>query len=431
MHPTDPTPSALRALADALRSRRTDVLACWRQGVALDPALPDTTEWTEVQLLDHFPEILDRYEQLLTVWPNTLPGLWRRHTEKAQAHARYRWLQGFALRTVIHEWNGLNRCMQAEIARFFAARPGSLAALDSALQVWGGVLEHHLTESVIAFEQLQQAEAATRGQEIADALHRLRELQAARSQALNATTQEIRDRLSVAQTSVSVMADSGLDARERAELRELTQSSFDSVVESLASVAALCRLEAGADPLTAGRIDAGAVMANACSDLARELEAMPVTVSVDGPDELAVEGDAMRLPLLLRHLALTAAAATGDGELTIKWGDDQRSPGRWFINLAHPVVPDGSRATSPTALALSEATRDAHRTERAPRPPLHGEERAVVPVSPLGSDGIHLAIAKRLCELLHASLELEATDEGLQYRVTLPKAYAGEADPST
>jgi signal transduction histidine kinase len=48
-------------------------------------------------------------------------------------------------------------------------------------------------------------------------------------------------------------------------------------------------------------------------------------------------------------------------------------------------------------------------------------------VSPLGSDGMHLAIAKRLCELLHASLELEAADAGLQYRVTLPRAYSDTA----
>lgn len=430
MHATDPAPSTLHALAESLRKRRPDVLACWRQGIALDPALPDTTDWTEVQLLDHFPEILDRYEQILAAWPDAMPGLWRRHTEKAQAHARYRWLQGFSLRTVIQEWNGLNRCMQAEIARFFAGRPESIATLGHALQIWGGVLEQHLTESVIAFDQLQQAEAATRGQEIADALQRVRELQAARSEAVSAATQDIRDKLSVAQTSVSVMADSGLDAHERAELRELTQSSFDAVVDSLASVAALCRLEAGADPLTPAPIDAGEVLSATCNALHQELGDMAVTLSIDGPGKLPVEGDAARLPLLLRHLVLTAATATGRGELAIKWGDDQRSPGRWFINLAHPVAPDGNRETSPTALALSEATRDAHRTERAARAPLHGDARAPAPVSPLGSDGIHLAIAKRLCELLHASLELEAVDHGLQYRVTLPKAYAGEGPPS-
>jgi hypothetical protein len=429
MHSTGQTQSALRALAAALHERRTPLLDGWRGTIDQDPSLPDTAEWTEEQLLDHFPDVLDGFERTLAAWPDATPALWRRQMDKAQAHARYRWLQGYSLRTIAQEWSGLNRCVLAEIARFFAASRDAGDALADALQIWASVLEHHLVESVIAFDHLQQAEAATRAQELADTLRHLRELHSTGSQALSAATDRMRDSLSVAQTSVSVMSDGGLSDDDRTELHALTQTSFDAVRESLSSMAALSRLEAGAEQMTVAAIDAGAVIANAHAALRDELRHAAVALIAHGPDQLPVEGDALRISLVLRHLVLTALPAVREGAMTITWGEDHRSPGRWFLSLAHPTAIDGSRATSPTALALSEATRDAHRIERSPKQPIHGEGRAPAPVSPLGSDGMNLAIAKRLCELLHASLEMEATDEGLQYRVTLPKAYAGDDVP--
>lgn len=430
MHSTGQTQSALRALATALHERRMPLLDDWRRTIEQDPSLPDTAEWTEEQLLDHFPDVLDAFGQTLAAWPDATPALWRRQMDKAQAHARYRWLQGYSLRTIAQEWSGLNRCVLTEMARFFAAHGDGGDALEDALQVWSSVLEHHLVESVIAFDHLQQAEAATRAQELADTLRHLRELHSTGSRALSAAADRMRDSLSVAQTSASVMSDGGLSDNDRLELHALTQSSFDAVRDSLSSMASLSRLEAGAEQVTVAAIDAAAVIASAHAALLDELRHASVALSAQGPDQLPVEGDALRISLVLRHLVLTALPAVGEGEISIKWGEDHRSPGRWFLSLAHPVAINGSRASSPTAFALSEATREAHRTERSPKQPIHGEARASAPVSPLGSDGMHLAIAKRLCELLHASLEMEATDEGLQYRVTLPKTYAGDDVPA-
>lgn len=426
MHPNEQIQPSLQALASALHARRAPVLDAWRTMIEQDPTLPDMAEWTQEQLFDHFPEVLDGFEHALAVQPDTMAALWRRQTEIAQAHARYRWLQGYSLRTIVQEWNCLNRCMLAEMSRFFAAHPDAAAAWGHALQLWAGVLEQHLTESVVAFDDLQQREAGTRAQELTETLRHLRELHATASQAMSAATDRMRDTLSVAQTSVSVMSDGSLSDQDRTELLTLAQASFDTVRESLSSMAALSRLEAGAEHRTVSMIDAAAVIATAHASLLDELRHTPVALAIHGPEQLPVEGDALRISLVLRHLLLTALPAAGNAELTITWGEDQRSPGRWFLSLAHPLAIDGSRATSPTALALSDATRDAHRTERSQKSPLHGEARASAPLSPLGSDGMHLAIAKRLCELLHASLELEATDAGLQYRVTLPRVYTDD-----
>jgi len=419
----------LKPLAEHLRARRGSLLEQWRAGIEQDPALPDSSEWTQAQFLDHFPEVLDGVERIFSAWPDPVPGLWRNQAEKAQSHARYRWLQGYTLRTVALEWGSLNRRVLDEIADFYGRTGSRSPALKEALRLWASVLEQHLTESVIGFHHLSQAEAATRAQELGDALHRLRDLNSERSQAVSAAAREIRERLSVAQTSASVMGDESVSVAERHELREMVTRSLQMVGSTLSNVSTLAQLEAGAEHLNVAAIDAGQVMELACLDLQAQLEAQDLRFVPEGPASLPVEGDALRIALLLRHLVLTACSAARHGTMVVKWGADQRTAGRWFLNLAHSVRPGGSRNTSPTALALSEATREAHRTERGPKNPIHGESRGSAPVSPMGSDGVHLAIAKRLCELLHASLEMETTEDGLQYRVTLPQAYAGEEIP--
>lgn len=417
-------------LARYLRDQRGALLDEWRAMVARDPSLPDTSEWTQAQFVDHFPEVLDGYERLLQAWPDPAPGIWRRHSEKADAHARFRWLQGYSMRTVSQEWGYLNRCIVARLSAFRdVPDEAGHAVRHHAHQLWAGVLDQHLTESIDEFHGLLQAEAATRAQELTEALARVRQLEKQRSEVMHSAACELRNDMSLVLTTASVLGDDSLDGSERAELRRLFQSGFGSLDQALDNMLRLAQLEAGADQLATAPLDAGEAMMVACSALQPMAEERSVELQFDGPGSLPVEGDAMRLPMLVRHLLLAAAPGSRNGAIEIRWGEDRRANGRWFINLRYLLSISGERVSSPTAAVLSEATRDAHRTQRGTRVPLDGEGRATASVSPMGSDGIHLAIAKRLCELLGASLELEAIDTGLQYRVTLPRAYNAETIP--
>jgi signal transduction histidine kinase len=53
---------------------------------------------------------------------------------------------------------------------------------------------------------------------------------------------------------------------------------------------------------------------------------------------------------------------------------------------------------------------------------LNQRPQPLVPVA--HGDGIGLAIVKRLCELLEATLELESRPEGTTFRVSLPRRYS-------
>lgn len=430
MNTPEQVQEGLAQLVGHLRRQRRAILDDWRAMVEQDPSLHDTSEWTLAQFLDHFPQVLDGFERLLLSWPSPAPGIWRTHSKKAESHARFRWLQGYSLRAISQEWGYLNRCV---IARLNAFRPDAGESGDAVLhhahQLWAGVLDRHLTESVEEYHHLLQAEAATRAQELAEALAHVRALEKRRSEVMHTAARGIRSDLSLVLTTASVLDDASLGGAERDELRRLFQSGFASLDQALDNLVTLAQLEAGAERPATAPIDAGEAMMLACSALQPMASKQSVELRFDGPDVLPVEGDAARIPLLVRHLLLAAAPGSRNGTIDILWGEDRRSTGRWFINLRHSVSPVGERRSSPTAAALSEATRDAHHAQRRARLPLEGEERASAAVSPLGTDGIHLAIAKRLCELLGASLELEATDTGPQYRVTLPRAYPAEAIP--
>ncbi|MFC0679849.1 sensor histidine kinase [Lysobacter korlensis] len=420
----------LAQLASHLREQRDEILDAWRAMVEQDPSLQDTSEWTAAQFVDHFPEVLDGFERLLLAWPDPAPGMWRRHLKKAESHARFRWLQGYSLRTISQEWGYFNRCVVARLTTF---RPDAGDACDEVLhhahQIWAGVLDQHLTESVNEYHHLLQAEAGTRAQELSEALARVRELEKRRSEVMHGAAREIRSELSLVLTTASVLDDTGLDEAERDELRRLFQSGFASLDQALDNLVRLAQLEAGSEQLAPAPLDAGEAMTLACAALVPIAEQQNVELRFDGPGSLPVEGDATRIPLLVRHLLLAAVPGSRRSTIDLRWGEDRRSNGRWFINLRFNLSPSGDRISSPTASVLSEATRDAHQTQRGSRLPLEGEGRAPAATSPLGTDGVHLAIAKRLCELLEASLELEAIEGGLQYRVTLPRTYSSDLVP--
>ena len=111
-------------------------------------------------------------------------------------------------------------------------------------------------------------------------------------------------------------------------------------------------------------------------------------------------------------------------ELGIPYGDPLADG-----TLVGPLI--NERAYRGMAQALEEATREAHRAGDEPQTRSHAEgavpleardSQAPVPVA--HGEGIGLAIVKRLCELLEATLELDSRPVGTTFRVSLPRKYS-------
>jgi signal transduction histidine kinase len=147
---------------------------------------------------------------------------------------------------------------------------------------------------------------------------------------------------------------------------------------------------------------------------------------------LEVEGDRIKTLRVAQNLLLNALRYTRQGGVTVQWeahGTAERP--RWQISIADSGPGITQTTTAPIAQALEEATREAHRAGDEPQTRSHAEgavpleardSQAPVPVA--HGEGIGLAIVKRLCELLEATLELESRPVGTTFRVSLPRKYS-------
>ena len=104
---------------------------------------------------------------------------------------------------------------------------------------------------------------------------------------------------------------------------------------------------------------------------------------------------------------------------------------RWQLSIADSGPGITQTTTAPIAQALEEATREAHRIDAEPQAVPQGKsvgapgaQDAAPSVRVAHGEGIGLAIVKRLCELLEATLELESRDVGTTFRVSLPRKYS-------
>jgi hypothetical protein len=144
----------------------------------------------------------------------------------------------------------------------------------------------------------------------------------------------------------------------------------------------------------------------------------------EGPANFVVQGDDERVRRLGTHLVFCALRSSRPGVVQVSWGALEGEPARWFLAVEHAVQEGGRGASSDAGRALARATDAAQQSEGvAPTGDEAALQEGVIPVAQ--GDGVNLLIAKHLCELLGAGLEVEAeADAGvLRYRASLPMAY--------
>jgi signal transduction histidine kinase len=148
-----------------------------------------------------------------------------------------------------------------------------------------------------------------------------------------------------------------------------------------------------------------------------------------------VEGDAVKAQRIAQNLLLNALKYTLRGGVTVSWGDSRpNDPNRWMLCVTDtgPGLHTGSGA--PIAGALEAATEEARQIDE----PVHTGSKGAADDTTSQSaaaldahrvhqergEGIGLAIVKRLCELLDASIEMDSTPgEGTAFRVVFPRSY--------
>ena len=427
----------LSAFGKRLAERRDDILANWAAKVDADPKLLTGASLPLAQLHDHLTALLEDFEARLGIVGKAA----RQAAEDVQAgdaaaHGLHRWQQGFDLAEVVRELGRLNETVVAEIDR--CATEPLLEGHDLSSEVhriWAGIYSVATSSSVEQFFTLQQIEAAGHVQDLEQALESLQMLEAQRASLWQQAAHDLRGNLSV----VSLVAAGLATPVGMAEKRERFLASLDRNVRALHSlledVTSLARLQGGQEVRIVAPLD----VAQLVRDLAAAMETLAhergLLLTLDGPHEFPVVGDAIKIRRIVSNLLLNALRYTIRGGVTLRWGEDPHPDApRWFVEVEDTGPGFQLGPSTPLAGAISIASDQSSDVAQAERdgdvvhvaqaqapavtaPPDAGGRRS-------GGEGIGLSIVKRLCTLLDATIEIDSQPHrGTRFTILLPLRY--------
>lgn len=420
MSKRESTHALLSQLADELAARRQAILDAWRDRVDADATLDAASDWSLRQFNDYFPDVLDALGRALPAWPATPPALVHDEYGQAVAHARTRWVQGYSLAGVVREWGHFNAAVLDAVATL-AVDPVDAAVARVALEVWSRVLNDQQSLSAREYHLLEQAEAETRGAELARALESLRSGSLMRGRAMERLASTMRNDLQLVMTT-STLAQDERNWQETYELRTLSEDGFRGLEQALSDMVTLAHLEAGHETRSIQPFDAAPGLALLVEGLQHVAAQSGAVLAADGPEHLRVEGDVERVRRVARHLLSCALRAPQAREVRVHWDACADSDARWQLVVEHPLAATAQARPcgSGHALAVASSAADAHdgRPADAQDPAL---QSGAAPVAE--GDGVDLLIAKHLCDLLDGGLRIDADAGWLRYRVTLPTHY--------
>ena len=421
--------SGLAVLAERIGAQREDILKTWREAIKRDPGMTSGEALPRSQIYDHIPDVLARFERELrrasgfAVAPLESAG-----EQEAAAHGLQRWQQGYDLREVAREWGRLNRCVVQTLDECSADLAPEAAA--RARQVWAVLHGTCIEESTSQYFQLQQAEAAGHLNELEQALEEIRELEVQRAELWQQAAHDLRGNLAVVASATAGLTRPTTPGSARDRLLGILQKNVGSLHHLLDDVTSLARLQAGQEQRQLAQVDVARLLQELCEGLRGLADQRHLFLRFEGPATYEVEADAIKVRRIAQNLIMNAVKYTEHGGVTVTWGDaGAADPKRWALCVVDTGPGIHSRAAAPLADALQSATQGAAGVDPGSAMPvdatrLPSRARRMPPAQ--SGEGLGLSIAKRLCEVLDATAEMQ-TDSGARsgtaFRILIPRRY--------
>jgi len=421
----DATAAGRKALGTHFRAAAPGLVAAWRAAIAADPQLTASNALPRVQLEDHLPQWLESFAGVLAAVPGE-PVADAAEAREAEAHGLQRWQQGYDLHEVTREWGALHRCLVAELERFAAAHPEIAAEVFSEARMkLAEQISEAMRTSAQRYFQLERVEAAGAVHDLERALAEVRELEKKRADLWQQAAHDLRGNLGVVSNVAHGLAFRDLPADRRDEFVALLSNNVTALRHLLDDVTVLARLQAGQEERRVAPFDAADLLRRLCDDVRPLADAKKLSLGVDGPATLPVEGDAVKVRRIAQNLLLNALKYTRAGRVVVGWGE--AAPGdarRWRLSVedSGPGFHAGPGAPIVNSLnpsVANEPVAEAPQSEVAA--PGDTDER---PINQSQGEGLGLAIVKRLCDLLDAMVEIDTVvEKGTTVRVLLPRRY--------
>lgn len=417
----------LARLSDFFRQNREKILAEWRKAAEADPVQTTVNALSRAQFNDHIPQLLEIFEDELKL--NAPLGIVQLHDEEIK-HGRQRWQQGYNLTELMHEWAHLHACMARVIGEFARAHPEvegevfHFAYANLLRYVGDGVIE-----STGQYARLAQAAAAANVKALKTALAQLQDIEARRADLFRQAVHDLRGNVQAAKLAAEILQAESIPPKDRAEFAASIEEGLAAVSVLLEELMQLARLEAGQEKRRFAALNAGELIRAFCTTLAPVAAAKKLSFVTEGPDDLAIEGDADKLRRILQNLIGNAVKYTDAGGVTISWGRESKT---WWLSIKD-TGPGFSETGGPSmAESLQEATQDARDIPGDADVKIESQDPVIPPRIPLRKrstvkpgEGVGLSIVKRLCELLDARIELESSAEaGTTFVIHFPLTYS-------
>jgi len=427
----------LAAIAAALATRRDAILQRWREAADADPELTTASALSRAQFHDHIPEVLEAFERRLRAQQrDEQEEAVEDELEGAVGHGLVRWQQGYQQRELMREWRHLHLILVDELENIARSRPEIAAApWKIARRELARLASDGVCESATQYSRLQQMEAAGRLRDLEQALADLGRLQSERAEIWREAAHDLRGSLGVLHHVTTALRIKDAPEPIRPEAVAMMRRGVASMHALLDDLISLARLEAGHERRQIEAFDAAAALRELGATVQPLAEARQLALVAEGPAALSVQGDQVKIRRIAQNLLLNALKYTERGGVILTW-EEAAGEGvpRWVLCVQDTGPGFDGTVVPPIALALKSATEEAHavseRSDESSEPspeaqpaPLLASQSAPPTGQPPG-EGIGLAIVKRLCELLDATVELHTEHgKGSTFRVIFPRQY--------
>ncbi|MDR6197383.1 HAMP domain-containing sensor histidine kinase [Siphonobacter sp. SORGH_AS_0500] len=406
----------IKQLTDYLFARQETILNLWRTRCSEDNNLLTGLSFSREEFNDELAVLLNVLSQRLQGKPEQANAL-----EHSGTHGLHRWQRGYTLAELVNELNHLYDIIDEQFMSFLELYP----------QTQSQVMVHAYRQllrlskdinrgSVMYFDQLRQTAAIKQVQTLEEALDNLQSITHQRGEHLRQVSHDLQGSLGVLSGVANLLKLPSKKA-DREKFMELLTRNLQAVEIMLRQLMNYARLEAGQEVVENQPFDASELVQQLVRSVEGLAKAKQLVLQADGPEQLVVVGDAMKVRRIIQNLLLNALMYTESGWVNVSWALENKE--RWLISIQDtgPGLLNGPFAPLAHQLQPQVEPTSAHQ----PDGPLN-HPTIVAPTSTekgsssKGGEGIGLFIVKRMCELLKASMDIETSEKGTLIRIRLP-----------
>ena len=324
-------------------------------------------------------------------------------------------------------------CLVDELQLYLDHHPEmSRQAQASASRIVARLFADGVCASSDRYNELRKTEAAGRAQDVEAAIGRLNDGGRTPADGWREAAHDLRGRLGVVKIAADLLSREQLPEEQREQSLRVLSNSVDWMSAFLNDLMQLARLEAGHEPRHIKRLDVAPLLKELCNALRPIANERRLFLTVEGPPALQVDGDEVKILRIAQNLIQNALLYTQAGGVKVMWALDQTlDTDRWELCVQDTGPGLKHAEITPIASALKAATDLKHETVE-----LAGQVPDIAPATTLKSqsteepphvttgEGVGLAIVKRLCGLLEATIELQTgPGKGTTFRVEFPLRY--------